>query len=156
VHVTPRAPLFCGKFRAALRQTPRFTQGPAETWKEAWVGDGRAGGSGRPALNYLAPSVLRVALRNHRRGAVAHDQVTFRDQAGAPGQPRICPLPAEEFLQRLLPHGLPTGCVKVRSEGRCSPGNRHLLNPRRPRLALATGAAAAQPARDPPPALTPS
>lgn len=99
--------------------------------------------------------MFRVALSNNRIGAVAHDQVTFRYKERATGQLRRCTLPAEEFVRRFLQHVLPKGFVKVRYYGLCSPGKRHLLRQLRQLLALAPGTAAAQPARDPPPALTP-
>jgi hypothetical protein len=46
----PLAILFRAKLRAALRQTDLYTQVAPETWRQAWVVDCRAVGSGAAAL----------------------------------------------------------------------------------------------------------
>ena len=137
VHVQPLARLFRGKFRAALRQTPLSAAVPMDTWRQPWVVDCRPVGSGRTALQYLAPYVFRIALSNNRIVTVANDQVTFRYQDGATGQRRTCTLPAEEFIRRFLQHVLPKGFVKVRYFGLFSPGKRHQLAQVRQLLTLA-------------------
>jgi hypothetical protein len=140
VHVKPLAQLFRAKFRAAVRQTPLCGQVPPETWRQGWVADCRPVGSGRRALQYLAPYIFRVALSNNRIVALTNDQVTFRYMEGATGQPRTCTLPAEEFIRRFLQHILPKGFVKVRYFGLFSPGRRRTLAHLRHQLALATPA----------------
>jgi hypothetical protein len=137
VHVKPLASLVRAKFRAALCQTPLRAAVATETWCQAWVVDCRPVGSGRTALQYLAPYIFRVALSNNRIVTVAHDQVTFRYRDGETGQPRTCTLAAAEFIRRFLQHVLPKGFVKVRYYGLFSPGKRHLLSQLRHLLALA-------------------
>ncbi len=137
VHVKPLASLFRAKFRAGLCQTPLSAHVPAETWRQPWVVDCRAVGSGRTALKYLAPYIFRVALSNNRIVRVADDQVTFRYRDGETNQPRTCTLSAEEFIRRFLQHVLPKGFVKVRYYGLFSPGKRQLLSQLRQLLALA-------------------
>jgi hypothetical protein len=137
MHVKPLAQVFRAKFRAALCQTPLSTAVPAETWCQPWVVDCRPVGSGRTALQYLAPYIFRVALSNNRIVTVANDQVTFRYRDGATGQSRTCTLPAAEFMRRFLQHVLPKGFVKVRYYGLFSPGKRQLLSQLRQLLALA-------------------
>ncbi len=137
MHVKPLAQVFRAKFRAALCQTPLSTAVPVETWCQPWVVDCRPVGSGRTALQYLAPYIFRVALSNNRIVNVANEQVTFRYQDGETGQPRTCTLTAEEFIRRFLQHVLPKGFVKVRYFGLFSPGNRKLLALLRHLLVLA-------------------
>ncbi|MDQ4077417.1 MAG: transposase, partial [Chloroflexota bacterium] len=152
VHVKPLAILFRAKFQAAVRQTPHLAEVAPETWRQAWVVDCRAVGSGRSALHYLAPYIFRVALSNNRIVGLTNDELIFRYTDGETGQPRRCTLPPEEFMRRFLQHVLPKGFVKVRYYGLFSPGNRRLLAQLRHLLALAAGAASARqvPDRTPP------
>ncbi len=135
VHVKPLAQVFRAKFRAALCQTPLGAAVPADTWRQPWVVDCRPVGSGRTALQYLAPYIFRVALSHNRIVNLANDHVTFRYRDGETKQRRICTLPAEEFMRRLLQHVLPKGFVKVRYYGLCSPGKRQVLSHLRQLLA---------------------
>ena len=114
VPVKPLAVLFRAKLRAALRQTELYRQLAPETWRQAWLVDCRAVGSGEAALKYLAPYILRVALSNNRIERVQDDRVTFRYRDGETKQLRRCTLPALSFVGRFLQHGLPKGFVKVR------------------------------------------
>jgi hypothetical protein len=142
VHTRPLALLFRAKFRAAVRQTALHAQVPAATWQQAWVVDCQPVGSGRTALQYLAPYIFRVALSNNRVVCVADDSVTFRYQDGKTRQRRRCTLPAPEFIRRFLQHVLPKWFVKVRYYGLFSPGKRRLLADLRHLLTLTTGVAA--------------
>jgi len=155
VHAKPLAILFRAKFRAALQQTPHAGVVAPEVWRQTWVVDCRPVGSGRTALQYLAPYIFRVALSNNRIVCVANEQVTFRYQHGRTRQRKTCTLPAAEFLRRFLQHVLPKGFVKVRYYGLFSPGKRRLLAHLRSLLALAAGAVASTDTSRPPPVRTP-
>ena len=115
VPVKALAILFRAKLRAALRQTELPRQVPLDTWRQAWVVDGRPIGSGASALKYLAPYSFRVALSNHRIVSLQDDRVTFRYRAGETKQVRTCTLPTLTFLGRFRQHVLPKGLVQVRS-----------------------------------------
>jgi hypothetical protein len=136
VHVKPLAALFRAKLRAALRQTPFWAEIPATVWKQSWVVDCRAVGTGGAALKYLAPYIFRVALSNKRIVRVTNDQVTFRYTVSATGQTAYCTLPALVFVQRFLQHVLPKGFVKVRYYGLFRVGNRRGLARLRSQLLL--------------------
>jgi hypothetical protein len=136
VHVKPLAILFRAKLRAALRQTERWPHIPAAVWRQDWVVDCRPVGSGRTALQYLAPYVFRVALSHNRILALADGQVTFRYQDGESRQTRSCTLPAEAFIDRFLQHILPKGFVKVGYYGLFRVGARQPLARLRAQLIL--------------------
>jgi Putative transposase/Transposase zinc-binding domain len=155
VPVKAVAILFRAKLRAALRQTALYAHVPPETWRQAWVVDCRAVGSGAAALKYLAPYIFRVALSNNRIVGVQNDRVTFRYRDGETKQMRTCTLPALTFMGRFLQHVLPKGFVKVRYYGLFSRRQRQMLTQIRQRLLLApprTDAAATVPPRTPAPA----
>ena len=86
-------------------------------------------------MNYLAPSVFRVALSNKRILRADHDQVTFRYRHSASGEHRTSTLPIATFIQRFLAHVLPPGFVKIRYYGLFSPSRRAVLQHIRARLA---------------------
>jgi hypothetical protein len=136
VHIKPLAILLRAKLRAALRQTDLWASIPAEIWRQDWVVDCRAVGSGRTALKYLAPYVFRVALSNNRLQSLQDDQVTFGYQDGATHQTKTCTLRAEAFIQRFLQHILPKGFVKVRYYGLFRVGARQKLARLRAQLIL--------------------
>jgi Putative transposase/Transposase zinc-binding domain len=135
VPVKALALLFRAKLRAALRQTELYAQVAPDTWRQGWVVDCRAVGSGAAALKYLAPYIFRVALSNNRIIGVHNDRVTFRYRDGKTKQVRTCSLPALTFLSRFLQHVLPKGLVKVRYYGLFSRRQRAILTHIRQRLA---------------------
>ena len=127
VPVKALAILFRAKLRAALRQTALYAQVAPDTWRQGWVVDCRAVGSGAAALKYLAPYIFRVALSNNRIVGVRDDRVAFRYRDGETKQVRTCTLPALAFIGRFLQHVLPKGFVKVRYYGLFRGSNRQLL-----------------------------
>lgn len=137
VPVKALALLFRAKLRAALRQSELYAHVAPETWRQAWVVDCRAVGSGAAALKYLAPYIFRVALSNNRIVSVQDERVTFRYRDGTTKQVRTCTLPALTFLSRFLQHVLPKGLVKVRYYGLFSRRQRRLLSQIRQRLLVA-------------------
>jgi hypothetical protein len=152
VYVKPLAILFRAKLRAALRQTDLWASIPAEVWRQDWVVDCRAVGSGRTALKYLTPYIFRVALSNNRLLSLQDGQVTFRYQDGATHQTKTCTLLAEAFIARFLQHTLPKGFVKVRYYGLFRVGARQMLAHVRAQLILQQRTVELLPPRERPPA----
>jgi hypothetical protein len=109
--------IFRAKFRDALRQSDLFALVPPEVWQQDWVVHCQPVGNGQLALKYLAPYIFRVAISNRRILRLADGRVTFLYRATDTGTPRICTLPAQEFIRRFLQHVLPKGFVKVRYYG---------------------------------------
>jgi hypothetical protein len=127
LHVRPLSVLFQARFQAALRQTELYDQVPAEVWQQDWVVHCQPVGDGHAALKYLAPYIFRVAISNGRILSAEAGRVTFQYTDRQSGQPRVCSLPAEQFIHRFLQHVLPRGFVKVRYYGFFSSGNRARL-----------------------------
>ena len=121
------ARLFRGKFRHALQKTALFDQIPTPVWRQEWVVNCQAVGSGAGALKYLAPYIFRVAISNNRILKLEDGQVTFRYQASDTGKTTRLSLSALEFIRRFLCHVLPKGFVKIRYYGFFSAGSRHKL-----------------------------
>ena len=138
VPIKALASLFRAKLRAALHQTALYGQVAPATWRQAWVVDCRAVGSGASALKYLAPYIFRVALSNNRIVSLRDDRVTFRYRDGKTKQICSCTLPVLTFMSRFLQHILPKGFVKVRYYGLFSRRQRRLLIQLRQRLLVAT------------------
>ncbi len=145
VPVKALASLFRAKLRAALRQTDLYAHLAPETWRQPWVVDCRAVGSGATALKYLAPYIFRVALSNNRIVSLRDDRVTFRYRDGKTKQMRICTLPVLTFMSRFLQHVLPKGFVKVRYYGLFSRRQRQRLTELRQHVLGATQRAEAMP-----------
>jgi hypothetical protein len=125
--------LFRAKVRDALRQTDLWAEIPPHVWRKPWVVHCQPVGSGRRALNYLAPYIFRVAITNRRIVSLAHDpasgppMVTFRYRPSGSRYWRLCTLAVLEFIRRFLQHVLPKGFVKVRYYGLFSPAQRARL-----------------------------
>jgi Putative transposase/Transposase zinc-binding domain len=126
--------LFRAKVREALRQTPVCALVPNDLWAKDGVGHCEPVGRGAHALHYWAPSLLRVAISNHRSLTLAEGQVTFHYRESQTGAIQVCTVTAAECIRRCLPHGLPDHVVKVRDYGLCGPGNRDDLKQARPLL----------------------
>jgi hypothetical protein len=110
--------LFRAKVRDALRETNLWAEIPPHLWRKPWVVHCQPVGSGRRALNYLAPYIFRVAITNRRIVSLAHDAasgqptVTFRYRPSGSRHWRLCTLAVLEFIRRFLQHVLPKGFVK--------------------------------------------
>jgi len=135
VHGTPLSVIFQAKFRDQLQKTDRFAQVDEHVWKKDWVVPCQPVGSGEQACSYLAPYIFRVAISHKSILTLEDGHVTFQDKESATDQTPFCPLTAEAFSRRFLPHVLPDRFIKVRYDGLLSPSNRHLLNRTRPWLA---------------------
>lgn len=132
--IKPLAKLFKGKFKEGLRQLSLLQQTTQSPWQKKWVVHSQSVGTGKAALNYLAPYIFRVAISNKRILNTDEEKVTFRYTASATGQTKQATFPAIQFMRRFLQHVLPKGFVKIRYYGFLAPGKRNLL--KRIRLAL--------------------
>jgi putative transposase/transposase-like zinc-binding protein len=121
----PLAQIFRAKFRDLLKAAGLFPQVPATVWRQDWVVDILAVGSGEAALKYLAPYVFRVAISNRNLLALQDGHVTFRYRDTTAKTTRVTTLPAETFIARFLQHVLPRGLQKVRTYGLLHPKQRH-------------------------------
>jgi len=123
----PLARIFRAKFRDLLKKKGLFDQVPLKIWRQNWVVDIIAVGSGEPALKYLAPYIFRVAISNRNILRLQGEQVTFRYRDSKTHTTRTATLPAERFIARFLQHVLPRGFQKVRTYGLLHPKQRRLL-----------------------------
>jgi hypothetical protein len=123
----PLAKIFRAKFRDLLKRAGLFHQVPKESWRQDWVVDIIAVGSGEAALKYLAPYIFRVAISNRNILRLQDGQVTFRYRDSKTHIPRTTTLPAERFIARFMQHVLPRGFQKVRAYGLLHPKQRRLL-----------------------------
>jgi len=121
------ARVFAGKFRHELKKANLLKGIPARIWKQSWVVDVLAVGSGQTALRYLAPYIFRVAISNRRILKLQDGKVTFQFKDSRSKEEKIVVLPAEQFIHRFLQHVLPHRFIKVRTYGLFSPRRRHLL-----------------------------
>jgi hypothetical protein len=117
------------KFRDGLRKIDPacFAQLPPAVWLKDWVVHCQPVGNGQHALKYLAPYIFRVAIGNKRILKLDNGKVTFRYRPTDTGKPKVCTLPALEFIRRFLQHVLPRGFVKVRYYGFLSHSLQHKL-----------------------------
>lgn len=129
VHVKPLSKLYRAKFRDALRtlDPELFRSVPRQVWRKPWVVHCKPVGSGEKALGYLARYVFRVAISNSRLVSFVNGVVSFRYRDAETNRPKICSLPALEFIRRFLQHVLPSRFVKVRYYGLFAPTNRERL-----------------------------
>lgn len=148
VHVKPRAVICQATCRDHRNNTALCAHGEEPVWQQDWGVPGPPVGRGEHAFRSLAPSIVRVAIRQKRLLTLADGPVTGQDQASATAQPPCCPRTAEALMRRLLPHVLPDRGIHVRSDGWRSPATRHGRNRTRPWLAaraLATQTTGQQP-----------
>ncbi len=121
------AKVFAGKFHHALKKAGLSKGIPARIWKQSWVVDLLAVGSGETALRYLAPYIFRVAISNRRILGLDQGKVKFQFKDSKTGEQNIAVLPALHFIHRFLQHVLPHRFMKVRTYGLFSPKHRHLM-----------------------------
>jgi len=109
------------KQRLAQEHPEELARIPYGVWRQKWVVDVQAAGSGEAALKYLSAYVYRTALG---RGRILRDQdgkITFAYKDSKDQQRHALTLPAREFLRRFLQHVLPKGFARVRYYGWLSP-----------------------------------
>jgi hypothetical protein len=119
-------PVLAARFRtrmkAALQQRPALWAAvPASAWRQGWVVDCLAVGSGESALKYLAAYVVHTALSSQRIVRDIGGCVTFTYRESDTGATKALTVEADEFLRRFLQHVLPKGFQRVRYFGWLAP-----------------------------------
>jgi len=109
---------FRTRLRRALQPLPELlAQIPTAVWRQDWVVDIVAVGSGLPVLKYLANYVYRTAFSAQRILADDGQQITFSYKDSKDGRWKPARLTPQEFIRRFLQHVLPRGFQRVRSFG---------------------------------------
>jgi hypothetical protein len=108
---------FRNRLQAVLQADPDFRQIPSEVWRQKWVVDVQAVGSGEAALRYLSAYVYRTALGNNRIVRDEQGLITFRYRESGKQTWQTLSVPAQEFIRRFLQHVLPKGLQRLRYYG---------------------------------------
>jgi hypothetical protein len=90
---------------------------PAKVWRQEWVVDVTAVGSGEGVLKYLAAYVYRTALGRQRIVQDQEGRISYTYRESGSGATKQATVTAEEFLRRFLQHVLPKGFQRVRCFG---------------------------------------
>jgi hypothetical protein len=114
-------------FKDTLTKAGRLEHVPSHGWPQAWVTHCEPAGSDSEVIASLAPDSRRIARTNNRIDTLEDGNVTFRFKDGTTNEWQRRPLPADAFIHRFLPHGLPKGFIKVRYDGFLSPSCRQSL-----------------------------
>lgn len=125
--VAKLAAVFARRMEESVRSlAPQFHATlPAFTWRRRWSVHCQPAGNGLPVVRYLARYVARTAISDERIVSADNNAVTFRYTDSATQQPRVCTLPATEFLRRYLQHVPPPGQHRVRCFGWLHPSALH-------------------------------
>ena len=115
--------IFKAKFRDIMKNSKLYHQIPAEVWKQNWVVNCQAVGSGEKSIKYLAAYVFKVAISNNRIVKIDDRRVFFKYRKNKSNRQRTMALDVMEFMRRFLQHVLPTGFMKVRYYGFLHPAS---------------------------------
>jgi hypothetical protein len=116
--------IFKAKFFDEMKKSGLASKICPDVWKQAWVVNCQAVGTGAGSIKYLAPYVFKVAISNQRIVKVENRQVLFKYRKSGSNRLRTMSLEIMEFLRRFLQHVLLTGFMKVRYYGFMSPASR--------------------------------
>jgi hypothetical protein len=108
---------FRTRLKAAVADHPQRSEIAPQVWRQDWVVDVQAAGSGAAVLKYLSAYVYRTALGAQRILADDGEHLTFKYQDSQDRQWHTLRLRAREFIRRLLQHVLPKGFPRVRYYG---------------------------------------
>jgi hypothetical protein len=113
------AAAFRARLEAALRTAAPDLHAaiPDAVWRQPWIVDVQAAGTGEPVVKYLARYVKRTAISDERIVRADDHEVVFTYRDYASGEPRVAQLTADEFLRRYLQHVPPPGQHRVRYFG---------------------------------------
>jgi hypothetical protein len=89
----------------------------SKIWKQPWVVDTQAAGSGENALAYLARYVFKTATGNRPLQLLPSGKVLWPYRDSNTGQHQSIPLEPTELIRRFLQHVLPQGFHRVRLFG---------------------------------------
>lgn len=97
---------------------------PTKIWKQPWVVDTQAVGSGETALAYLARYVFKTATANRQLQWLPSGQVLWPYRDSNTGQRQSVALEPTELIRRFLQHVLPKGFCRVRLFGWLHPAGK--------------------------------
>jgi hypothetical protein len=115
--------IFRAKFLDEMKKSGLASRICPDVWKQAWVVNCQAVGTGAQSIKYLAPYVFKVAISNSRIVKVENRMIFFKYKKTGSHRWRTKALEVMEFMRRFLQHVLPTGFMKVRYYGFMSPGS---------------------------------
>ncbi|RJQ70315.1 MAG: transposase [Desulfobacteraceae bacterium] len=115
--------IFKAKFLDEMKKSGLASSICPDVWKQPWVVNCQAVGTGAQSIKYLAPYVFKVALSNNRIVKIENRQVFFKYKKTGSNRWRTKAFEVMEFMRRFLQHVLPTGFMKVRYYGFMSPGS---------------------------------
>jgi len=126
LHFKPLAQHFRTLFREQLekRAPEALSELPAQIWKQQWVVDSQAAGSGENALAYLARYIFKTATGNRPLQLLPSGQVLWPYRDSQSGQHKSIPLAPTELIRRFLQHVLPKGFCRVRLFGWLHPAGK--------------------------------
>jgi hypothetical protein len=113
-------------FRQQLdKQAPEaLSELPARLWKQNWVVDCEAVGSGEKALAYLARYVFKTATGNRSLQLLPSGQLVWPYRDSNTGQAQSILLWPTELIRRFLQHVLPRSFCRVRLFGWLHPAGK--------------------------------
>ena len=117
VPVKALSPIYRALFKDAMCHAGLLEQIDPQVWTIPWNVHSQAQPHGHAAFTYLAPSVFKVAISNHRLVSLNDRTVTFTYRKVGRVRLRTTSLDVMEFLRRFLQHVLPHGFMKVRHFG---------------------------------------
>ena len=131
-HFMVYAPALSNIFRAlfmkGLRNSDIGEVKADSVFKNDWVVDLRAVGSGQKAIEYTAKYIYKTAISNHNIISCKKGIVTFKYQDYETKKIVTRSVPALEFIRLFLQHVLPRSFQKVRYYGILHPKNKMLFN----------------------------
>ena len=117
VPVKALSPVYRAIFKAEMTKAGLQEQIDPHVWHMPWNVHSQANPNGAISLQYLAPSVFKVAISNRRLVCLKAHSVTFTYRKPGSVRPRTTRLDVIEFIRRFLQHVLPAGFMKVRHFG---------------------------------------
>ncbi len=122
----PLAQHFRTLFRELLdKRAPEALSGlPNKIWKQQWVVDTQAAGSGENALAYLARYIFKTATGNRSLQLLPSGKVLWPYRDSTTGQHQSIALEPIELVRRFLQHVLPKGFCRVRLFGWLHPAGK--------------------------------
>ena len=122
----PLAQHFRTLFREQLekRAPEALCQLPKKIWKQQWVVDTQAVGSGENALAYLARYIFKTATGNRPLQQLSSGHVLWPYRDSNTGEHKSIPLEPFELIRRFLQHILPKGFCRVRLFGWLHPAGK--------------------------------
>jgi hypothetical protein len=115
--------IFRAKFFNEMKKAKLASKICPDVWRQAWVVNCQAVGTGANSVKYLAPYVFKVAISNSRIVKLEDGEVFFKYRKSGSNRWRTMSLQVMEFIRRFCQHVLPSGFMKVRYYGFMNPAS---------------------------------